>query len=99
MSSTDKEAPKHTGTDEEHEGWRAKTYAWAVGEKLDKQLFGPVDERKYPRREADVTIDTDNDPRGERGTVLRQERNNNRVTNFVKDPKTGWAAIRFEAPL
>ena len=48
MSSTDKEAPKHTGTDEEHEGWRAKTYAWAVGEKLDKQLFGPVDERKYP---------------------------------------------------
>ena len=47
MSSTDKDAPKHTGTDEEHEGWRAKTYAWADGAKIDTASFGKVDERSH----------------------------------------------------
>ena len=93
MSSTDKDAPKHTGTDEEHEGWRAKTYAWAVGAKIDTALFGKVDERKYPQRQADHTIDIDDDPRGPRGTVLRQERSNNRITKFNAANKDGWAAI------
>ena len=60
-------APKHGGTDKEHEGYRTKLKAWAIDQDDEMNtynvLFGKSNPNDYARREQQVTIDTDGDLR------------------------------------
>ena len=91
-------APKHGGTDKEHEGYRTKLKAWAIDQddemKTYNVLFGQSNPNDYARREQQVTIDTDDDLRGERGTVLSRQTQNQydeTLAAFNAKDLTVWA--------
>ena len=70
------EAPEPPGDKQGHAPWKLQHYAWCCVEGVDDTVYEPIDQTKYPQRLAPETIDTDEDPRGPRGTILPAEDDN-----------------------
>ena len=91
-----KRAPKHGGNEEDHEPWRIKTEAWSYGEGIADVLFEAFDPHDYPERTRQITIDTDDDPRGPNGTILTRQTGDDyatTLTEFDEKNMKGWAAM------